>query len=398
MSSSHLKVWGVALGWMLAALISACGGVDGGGTGSPTVGYSQGPITGFGSIIVNGTHFDETLATVVNDNGTPLTTADLKLGMTVEIDGSGVDRSTAIPTATATQVRVRSDLLGAVSASDTVAGTLTVVGQTVQVTASTVFDDRLAGGQAALKVGDLVEVYAIYDPVGNVYAARRIEPVSMASHFKVRGQAHALDPAARTFQIGTATFVYSVAPAALKDGSLIKVLVATARDNAGRWQVSTVDDDTRQISEGAQVEVEGVISAFTSQADFVLSGRNVNASGAAVTPAGSVLAAGVRIEVQGVLSAGVLVVSKLQVKSTEDGGSSDGGGQGVEYEIKSTILSLDTANQAFVVKAGSQRIDYSAAKFSGAPVANLKVGARVEVHGRLSADGTVVKATEVNLD
>ena len=50
------KLSALGLLFALSALLLAasCGGVDSGGTGA----VSQGPITGFGSIIVNGVRFD----------------------------------------------------------------------------------------------------------------------------------------------------------------------------------------------------------------------------------------------------------------------------------------------------------------------------------------------------
>ena len=58
-----------ALGLAAALSLFACGGsggVDSGGTGS----FASGPISGFGSVIVNGVHFDDAGATVSDDDGT----------------------------------------------------------------------------------------------------------------------------------------------------------------------------------------------------------------------------------------------------------------------------------------------------------------------------------------
>jgi len=394
---------GVALGRRLFALVAllaalalhACGGgVEGQGTG--TYGYAQGPITGFGSIVVNAVHYDESGASLLSDDGTALTSADLKLGMTVEIDSSVIDRVAG--TAVASAVHVRSDLLGRVSASDLTAGTLTVLGQTVKITASTVFDDRLAGGQVAIGVGDIVEVYAIYDPVGNVYAARRIEPEASASLFKLRGQLSALDTTAKTFRVGTAQFVYATAPANLANGNIVKVQVQTTPDGSGRWVVSELAQGTRQPGDGTEVELEGVIATYTSPAALVVAGLPVDASAATVQPANATLAAGVRVELQGTMRSGVLVATKVEVKTAEDGGDGDGGGDGVEYEIESRIVSLDLAAKTFIVKSGAQRVSYASAIFSGGTEANLAVDAKVHVKGMLSADGTEVKASKIEFD
>jgi hypothetical protein len=48
----------------LAVWLGGCGGgVGSGGTGSP-MGYAEGSVTGFGSVIVDGTAFDDSRATV----------------------------------------------------------------------------------------------------------------------------------------------------------------------------------------------------------------------------------------------------------------------------------------------------------------------------------------------
>ena len=50
------------------ALLAGCGGVDSGGTGTGDQStLAVGPITGFGSIIVNAIRFDESAAVIVDD-------------------------------------------------------------------------------------------------------------------------------------------------------------------------------------------------------------------------------------------------------------------------------------------------------------------------------------------
>ena len=61
--------------------------------------------------------------------------------------------------AKAVAFRYGSLVLGVVSAVDAAAGTLTVLGQVVDVSCSTVFDDALAAGLSAVAVGAVVEVH-----------------------------------------------------------------------------------------------------------------------------------------------------------------------------------------------------------------------------------------------
>ena len=73
-----------------AMVIAGCGGgsdsasnlpVGGGGTGS----LSVGPISGIGSIILNGVRYDDSLARVLNDDGELRNRNELKLGMIVRV-------------------------------------------------------------------------------------------------------------------------------------------------------------------------------------------------------------------------------------------------------------------------------------------------------------------------
>lgn len=397
-----------SVGWLLALTLGGLaagggGGVEVQGTGIEPPAYANGPISGFGSIIVGGVRYDDSAATVsfADDSG-PKSSADLRLGMVVTIDGKNLDRT--LGTGVANSVVVNSEIVGPVSASVITTGDLTVLGQAVKVTTSTVFDDRLVGGHNGITLGSLLEIYAVYDPVTGTYIASRVEPKSSASAYKVRGVVSANNTTQRTFRIGAATFTYAAgaAPVGLADGVLLRVKVGTSTDGNGYWVVTSSDSDRPKPGEGVEVEVEGVIASYSSNASFSLNGITVNASSAALSPAGSVLAAGVRVEAEGKMSGGVLQATKVEVKKRESsGGDDDDGGSddsSKEYEIKSTVQSVDTAAKTFVVKAGLQKVNYAQASFKNGTAADLKLGAKVEVKGRISSDGTVVNASEVKFD
>ncbi|HKK51694.1 MAG TPA: DUF5666 domain-containing protein, partial [Myxococcota bacterium] len=83
-----------ALGLLLAGLAGAALACGAGGEGSVAdtggmsgTGISQGPITAFGSIFVNGVEWDLSEATVVV-NDAPTTESELRLGMVVRVEGS----------------------------------------------------------------------------------------------------------------------------------------------------------------------------------------------------------------------------------------------------------------------------------------------------------------------
>jgi hypothetical protein len=372
------------------------GGVGTGGTGA-VAGYSNGPITGYGSIIVNGVHFDESAATVLDDDGAPLSRDALKLGMTVQIDSGTID-NTAL-TATALTVNVYCDVLGPVSASNLATGVVTVLGQPVQITQSTLFDASLSAGQSALTVGQVVEVYAIYDPVAGTYAARLVQPAGSVSHYKVRGQVQGLNTATRTFQVGSQTFTYAsgAQPAGLSNGATLKLTVATTPDDQGRWVLSGASQGQRAPANGVEAEIEAVVSSYTSLSQFTVGGVVVDASAAQISPSGSSVAAGVRVEVEGTMSAGVLVATKVDVKGSSGTSGGDDEGQGQEFELNGTVSALDTLAKTFVIRG--QTVSYAGSvNYDGGTAANLSNGVKLEVKGTRAASAAVVQAQEIKFE
>ena len=156
-------------------LMSACGG--GGGESADTPAGAQGsslregPITGFGSIIVNGTRLDDSVAKVEDEEGVPHPRDVLRLGMWVEVEGPPV-RGKA--TGVANSVRFGSQLKGPVSAVNAAAGTVTVLGQTVEVFSGTVFDG-LPDGLASVSQGQVLEVHGITQTATGRIRATRVE-------------------------------------------------------------------------------------------------------------------------------------------------------------------------------------------------------------------------------
>lgn len=377
-----------------ALLLHACGGgVEGQGTGS--VSYSDGPIAGFGSIIVNGVRYDDRSARITDEDGRVLRSSDLRLGMTVRVDGSDLDP--VARTAVARSVRVASDLVGPVDARDLAAGTLSVLGQTVRVTASTAFDDRLAGGLVAVLPGSTVEVFAILDPVTGVYAAQRVEPETAPAAYQLRGVVAGLDLAGCSLAIGGArvTWAEGLAPPGLQNGQTVRLTLQTTPDGRGRWVVTRFDQGQALPPDGAEVEIESVIARYVSRSDFTLAGVRVDASAARIEPAGAALAAGVRVEVEGRYRDGVLMAAKLEVKGEgDDGGDDEDGGR--EIELHGSIGSLDTVARTFVLRG--MTVDYSAAEFDGGSASDLADGQEVEVKGRLGDGGTRVLADEIEFD
>src|SRR5437899_333127 len=190
------------------AILVACGGgggsagVAGAGT---TATMARGPITGFGSVIVNGVRFDDKGADIlINDEVAK--NDDLRLGMEVEIEG---ERDPATAIGKATSISAASAVEGAISA---IAGnTLTVLNMTVTITPRTVFEG--VAGLAGLKVGAIVEIFGMANGQGG-FIATRIEvkePQVVQNEVRITGTVQKLDAAAKTFMINGTTVDFSAA-------------------------------------------------------------------------------------------------------------------------------------------------------------------------------------------
>ncbi|MFM2056589.1 MAG: hypothetical protein RLY71_974 [Pseudomonadota bacterium] len=392
----------------VGALVVACGGgVGSTGTGATSNGtYSNGTVSGFGSVIVNGVRYDTSSVQVVDDDEGSTSSNDsaLALGMEVEVEAGVLTRTTdgSLPSAHASRIAYGSALLGPVGNLNAAAGTLTVLGQSVIVTDATVFDASLTGGLAALHDGDVINVHGLYDKVSGVTTASRIEVKAgtVPSFYRLRGLVSELDAVAKSLRIGGQLVSYAAADAGqisagLANGQVVRAKLKTTAA-AGVWQAVRIKSAEHKLREheAHEAELEGVVTVFTSRAVFEVNGLPVDASGAAVVFSNGTaadLAAGVRVEVEGTISNGVLVATKVEFrKSTTD--------HQREFEFHGAISALETTLKTFALRGST--IDYSGSGviFQRGGETNLANGVKVEVKGTRSADGTHIVATRIKFE
>ncbi len=375
------------------ALIASCGGgVDSGGTGAPTSSFASGPITGFGSVIVNSVHFDDRGAAVTDTEGNARSRDELRLGMTTEVHGSaiGVDGD-GNSASVATRIVFGSAIVGPLAANDLAARTLTVLGQTVDIATSTVFDTGLSGGQAALVAGNVVEVYGHYDAATGRYAATRVERKSAVLAYRLRGVVSGLDTSAQQFSIGATRISYlglSAAnlPPTLADGRFVRVLIALA-PSGPVWTALRVADGMAPIANTEEATVKGLISDFTSLSTFSVNGTPVDARNALFPNGSSGLGLGARVEVEGAAVGGILVATRVTLVT-------DGDDAGQSFETRGAITALDPVERTFVVH--DVTVSYSGTvDFRNGSAPDLAIGRMVEARGTLSADGTRLQASRI---
>ncbi len=199
---------------LVAALVAGCGGGGGGSGGKSASGIdrggrtiAQGPISGFGSVIVNGVHYSSSGATITVDD-MPGTESELRVGQVVRIEGT-LDASGT--TGTAKEIAYNDNVEGPVQSIDRTASRLIVLGQTVQVSAATSFDDSIVPRSLeGLLPGDRIEVSGFVGSDG-VIAATRIERKAAAGTVEVSGVASGVDTASHRLQVNGLPVDYSAA-------------------------------------------------------------------------------------------------------------------------------------------------------------------------------------------
>ncbi len=367
------------------ALLAACGG---GGADAASSGYTSGPITGLGSIIVGGVRFDDISARVEDEDGTSRSRAELRLGMVVEVDSSSIDDN--LRRGIAALVRFGAEIKGPVASIDAGAQTLRVLDQTVEVRAETVFDALLVGGFAAIQVGQILEIHALFDSTSGRYLATRIELEDSASEYRLRGRISQLDAVAQTFQIGDAVINYAGADIldapSLAVGQRVRVRLQTAQVN-GQWVATRVRRGVRNLDGLPDARIRGFVDGFVSAQQFQVNGIAVDASAARID---GTVRAGALVEVRGRVDNGTLVASRVKVIDRL-------GDEIKRFELHGNISALDTNAKTFMLR--EVKVGYAAVlEWKDGGPADLADGKAVEVKGFWAEDRSVMLAVVVEFE
>ena len=193
---------------LLAALVvlSACGidqgGVRGAGEPQATARTTliSGPITGFGSVLVNGLTLETSTAQIVVD-GRPATESDLRAGQIIRAVASedgGLMRARLI--------EYEESLVGPIVAVDAAAGQLFVLGHVIRVDAATQFYGF--GTLDELTPAEPVEVSGFHRPAGEIVATY-IGRTAPDRDFQLTASIAAVDAPNMSFSAGALTVDYS---------------------------------------------------------------------------------------------------------------------------------------------------------------------------------------------
>jgi hypothetical protein len=354
-------------------------GVGSGGTGVTADAAGIGAADGLGSIILNGLRYDTDSATFTIEDAT-----ELQIGMSARVAGK-VDAN--FTSGVATQVQSAAELRGAASDIDTSAGSFVVMGTVVSIDSATVWAD--ANGLADINLNSIVQVWGLPSAPGALRATR-IQIAPTLTDPLVTGTVQNLNTVGKTFTLGQLTINFSSAAfTGMNASSLANGIIVRARGTvapvAGVLTATTVQGwYAIPVSDGIAVQLAGVITDFASRSSFKVLGTPVDATNGQITggPVGS-LGNGVKVEVDGFMSGGVLVVKKLRIRNTP------GTGGPASFTLIGAIGAYQSP-ASFRVRGQPVDAGGSGVIFENGTAANLGNGQRVTVVGDRVVDGVLI--------
>jgi hypothetical protein len=314
----RLLVAGTALG----TLAAGCGGghelagVGSGGTGQ--VAFSSGPISGFGSVIVNGVKFDDSAASVADDLGQARKLSELGLGMFVEIVGT-IDQAAGL--GKALSIRIVSQVIGRVDAIDLAARRFTVLTVPIAYNDATVWNTDAE--DAALVLGGRVEVWGFLDSANGMLRASRVEVnvVRTAVSAKLRGPVSEYDRQAAWLRIDQ-QFVDLQAvpgplPATIEAGSIVQATGTQLSAAGAPLRATTLSIEPAVLAPSIEeVTLDATIASWSGLARFRVEGFSIDGSAAAIFGGDvSTLAEGVRIRVTGSVRGNAVSARSIDIRS-----------------------------------------------------------------------------------
>jgi len=338
---------------MLAAAVASfvtlasCGG---GGTQTAGIGGTgivAGETTGFGSIYVNGDRYDTDTSQFVVDGDPNAGQDDLALGMFVKIR---VETLNGNFTGKAIEVIYDDEVQGPVAAAPVDlpgAGgskkTFDVFGQTITIDET----DTLFNGTsfATLAANDVVEISGFRTSDSEITASyvESKGTLMVGSEVELRGTISGYVAPTQEFMLDGVLIRFDnlteieVPNGMLQDGLFVEVegthqtapVISVAADKI-EFEDQDFGDEIDNIS------LQGIISNYTSIADFEINGQPIDAGGASLSPgnAASLLANGVEVEVEGDIVGGVLIADELELREGES-------------ELRTTVNDIDQAGNRF---------------------------------------------------
>eukprot|EP00163_Fabomonas_tropica_P007777 TRINITY_DN17449_c0_g2_i1.p1 TRINITY_DN17449_c0_g2~~TRINITY_DN17449_c0_g2_i1.p1 ORF type:complete len:499 (+),score=72.71 TRINITY_DN17449_c0_g2_i1:70-1566(+) len=399
------KVMCIAVKLALTAAVvsglSACGGSDGASnetaSAAASAGTNVGPVSGFGSVYVNGTRF-RTDGTVSSDDGIERET-QLEKGMILKVRGDWDDQGSGEAERIFYDDTLRGPLASAAWDDTTQTGLLVVAGQDIRIDSQTVFKGatptELQVTPSAWEIrvsawrlddGGFRASFVGANPVGSGF--------NDSNEVEIEGVVANLDALAETFTIsgypvdyGMAVFDDDLDEADLVNGMVVEV---EGFIDGGVLFVREIDDEDDVFEENDDVEVGGAISGSYDPdlRQFKLNGFTVQVANDTEFEDGlleSDLADGVLIKVEGNYQNGVILAEEVEPRE------GDAEVNGVVESLESDFMVVSGVR---VFLTASTLISDSSIKDDSdddlvrrtQDIENLNVGDFLEVEGRSTGD------------
>ncbi len=325
----------------VTTVLTACGGSDSSSvdetpaltppttepTNAPTT--TEGVITGFGSVYVNGKRYISESASFTIAGQSGALESGLKVGMVVKVKASEAEDG---EDPQASEFIYEETLQGAVSVIDRGNGQFTMMGQIVSFDDLTEFENI---DPEQLTIGDIVEVSGYATETG--FYATFVELETDETEFKLTGVVSALDTEQQTFLLGDLTVNYSQASfddmtaSDLSDGMMVKVEGVTFDAETMVLTAQEIENKEPQVdrdfADEEEIEIAGVVTSYNSDAgtfkvnryDFTLSDETEFEDGTRADFAGNMW-----VKVEGSLQDGVLVADEVEFKKRETNSKTEG--------------------------------------------------------------------------
>ncbi len=307
--------WRLLAGMLSAVLLGGCGG---GGGGGPLAGIDgsgakpdlsvTGPINGFGSVIVNGVHYDTDNAKILV-RGEPADEVELSVGDYVTVVGG----TNAAGEAVAYEVHYYPRVTGEVQWVDKDSNRFAVLGQVIQLLGDTVYSsDLMPRNIDGLRVGLRVSVSGPLDADRMVQATRLETDENL--FVELVGLVEDLNRLTREFILNGQVVSYSAALASdqLMNGRLVGVRGTLNETGALVADELNFAQDYRQLRSVPAIELVGFAQRLNAQGGFYLDSVPVK-----VTPEtrytdgmGNNVAVNTKVRVVGALDAADVLVAK----------------------------------------------------------------------------------------
>lgn len=410
------------LGLLIVGATASCGGGSptstasappgSGGTGSFTIGS----ITGFGSIIVNGVRYDDTSANVTHLDGS--TNSGFRLGMVVEIEGepsAPTGSTTGVShVAKANRIRIGSVLVGPIGSVNAVAGTFTVLGQTVLSSIDTFFDDSNSARLAGLKTAAClyVKVYGFPRSAAQTsdYTATRVECLSARpTTYQLVGKVTATQASTGnlpgSLTIGGVSYELASGLSPVEVGKIVLASMPSSTTNTS-WTITSLTPNDRPAPATSEAHLEGLIADYSaSDQTFSINGVTVQLSSSTrfegTTP--GELSNDMSVSVEGAVVNGVLQATALESEAAYQTPDDDDAHENIgarDIELHGTSQDVVLLNgSAYACLFRGVRVSYSQSLLQSGMTSDKLVNARgdIEIHGVRAPDGVGIIASTIDL-